>query len=86
MIFQKNDLFAWGSTIFKATGECKVFAGVRGDSVIELLTFEMDMGVSDALLVCETLQANPAFLLIGSDSGYDDGEAEESEDEDEVVL
>ena len=49
----------------------------------DLLVFDEGISEGDALAVCVALRANPDCLLIGSDSGYDEGAPEE---DDEVVL
>lgn len=81
VIFESGDLFAWGSTVYRAEGKCRVWGAVIKGSFTEVATFELEMDPDDAVKMLEAVGADYTFLVIGSDCGMDCDAPEDDEDE-----
>jgi len=79
--FVSGDLFAWGSTVYRAEDVCEVVPSVLHGNTSEVLEFhgDSDEDVAIAQKVCAAIGANTVHLVLGSDTG-EDGAPEDAEE------
>jgi hypothetical protein len=79
-MFEPGKLFVWGSTIYRATTACDVTVGSLSGSQEILLEFNDIITLEQAQIVATALGADCRYMMLGSDSGMDDGAVEEEEE------
>lgn len=81
-VFESGEMFAWGSTVYRAESRCRVWGAVMKGTFTEVMTFELEMDPDDAVKMLDAIGADSTYLVIGSDCGMDCDAPEDDEDED----